>query len=303
MLIVNFITIWMIMDNKLSVGNYMTIIFMASYLVSPVRGIVDMMGEYNYVRSALKRGNGLLVYNDEKIYEDNKLEVNGNIRFNNLSYTYNNKYYVFKDINFYIRDRERVLILGDSGSGKSTLMKILYKYYDIDRDKIFINGYDLCDYSLSDIRNNIVYTSQSEILFTGSIRDNITLGRNIGEVEFLNICKLLHIDEIVKNNVMGYDYVLEEGGVNLSGGQRQRIILARSLLKDSNVIMVDEGFNQIDVKLEREILINIFNYFYDKTFIIISHRRDNMDLYDKVIKISNGYVKEIEERYRNEIYR
>ena len=298
MLLVSFINIWMIMDNKLSIGNYMTITFMASYLISPVRGIVDMMSEYHYVKTAIKRGNNLLAYDDEKIYEEEKLKIDGNIRFNGLSYTYNNKDYVLKDINLCIRDRERVLILGDSGSGKSTLMKILYKYYDIDRGKVFINRYDLCDYGLSDIRRYFTYTSQSEILFTGTIRDNITLGRNIGEVEFLNICKLLHIDEIVKNTFMGYDYILEEGGANLSGGQRQRIILARSLLKDSNVIMIDEGFNQIDVKLEREILINIFNYFYDKTFIIISHRRDNMDLYNKIIRIGNGYVKEIEERYR-----
>lgn len=291
------------MDNKLSIGDYMTITFMSSYLVSPIKGIVEMMGEYHYVKSAIKRGNNLLVYDEENIYENEKIKVNGNIRFSGLSYTYNNKYYVLKDIDLCIRDRERVLILGDSGSGKSTLMKILYKYYDIDRDKVFINDYDLCDYSLSDIRKNVTYASQGEILFTGSIRDNITFGRDVGEVEFLNICKLLHIDEIVKNNIMGYDYILEEGGTNLSGGQRQRIILARSLLKDSNVVMIDESFNQIDIKLERDILINIFNYFYDKTFIIVSHRKDNMDLYDKIIKIGNGYVKEIEERYRNAVYR
>lgn len=297
-LIVNYITITMIMDNYLSIGNYMTITFMSSYLIYPIRNLIDIMNEYYYVKSAINRGNNLFLYDEEKVYEDNKLLVSGNIRFNGLSYTYNNKYYVLKDVNLCIRDKERVLILGNSGSGKSTLLKILYKYYDVDRDKIFINNYDLCDYSLSDIRKYVTYVSQSEILFTGSIRDNIILDRDIGEVEFLNICKLLHIDEIVKNNIMGYDYILEEGGANLSGGQRQRIILARSLLKNSNVIMIDECFNQIDIKLERDILINIFNYFYDKTFIIISHRKDNIDLYNKVIRISNGTIKEIEERYR-----
>lgn len=297
-LIVNFMTIKMIMDSNLTIGNYMTITFLSSYLIYPIRNLIDVMNEYHYVKSAINRGNNLLEYDEDKLYEDNKLLVNGKIRFNGLNYTYNNKYYVLKNINLFIRDKERVLILGESGSGKSTIMKILYKYYDIDRDKVFINDYDLCDYSLSDIRKNVTYVSQSEILFTGSIRDNIVLDRNVGEVEFLNICKLLHIDEIVKNNIMGYDYILEEGGVNLSGGQRQRIILARSLIKDSNVIMIDEGFNQIDIKLERDILINIFNYFYYKTFIIISHRKENMDLYDKVIKMGNGTVKEIEERYR-----
>ena len=181
-------------------------------------------------------------------------------------------------------------------------MKILYKYYEVARNMIYINNYDISDYSMSDIRKHITYISQNEMLFTGSIRDNILLGREIGEIDFINICKITHIDEIVQNSILGYDYFLEENGTNLSGGQRQRIILARSLLKDSNVIMIDEAFNQIDTKLEKEILIDIFNYFYDKTFIIISHRKENIELYDRVIKISNGKVKEIEEKI-NEIYR
>lgn len=96
---------------------------------------------------------------------------------------------------------------------------------------------------------------------------------------------------------MGYDYILEENGINISGGQRQRIILARSLLKNSKIIMIDEGFNQIDIKLEREILLDIFRYFHDRTFIIISHRIENSDLYNRVIKIDNGFVNMIEEVY------
>ena len=297
-LLISFITIKLIMKGKLTIGNYMTITFLSSYLIYPIKNMIDMLNEYHYVKSAIIRGNNLLEYDDEKIYEKDKLPVNGNIKIENLSYTYNNKYYVLKNINLFIKDKERVLILGSSGSGKSTIMKILYKYYEVARDRVYINNYDINDYSMSDIRKHVTYISQNEMLFTGSIRDNILLERNIGDIEFLNICKILHIDEIVKNNILGYDYLLEENGFNLSGGQRQRIILARSLLKNSNVIMIDEGLNQIDVKLERQILTDIFSYFYDKTFIIISHRKDNMDLYDRVIKISSGRVKEMEERLR-----
>ena len=191
-----------------------------------------------------------------------------------------------------------VIVVGESGSGKSTIMKILYKCYDISRNMVYINGYDLNDYSMSDIRKNITYIAQNEILFNGSIRDNIILDRNVSEIEFLNICKIVGIDDIIKDNILGYDYIIEENGSNLSGGQRQRIILARSLLKNSRVIMIDEGLNQIDIKLEREILNNIFNYFYDKTFIIISHRKENMDLYNRVIRISDGMVRDMEEVYK-----
>lgn len=298
MLFISFITIKFIMDGVLTTGNYMTVIFISNYLIYPIRNIIDMLSEYHYVKSAIRRANNLLAYDEDKIYEEEKLLINGNIRIKNLGYTYNNKYFVLKDVNLFIRDKERVLMLGDSGCGKSTVMKILYKYCEVDRDRVYINNYDINDYSMSDIRKHITYISQNEMLFTGSIRDNILLDREVSEIDFLNICKILRIDEIVKNNILGYEYPVEEGGVNLSGGQRQRIILARSLLKNSNVIMIDEGLNQIDIKLEREILIDIFNYFYDKTFIVISHRKENMDLYDRVIRMSNGMVKDIEEKYK-----
>jgi len=303
MLLVNFAIIKLIMDGKLTVGNYMTITFLSVYLIYPIKNMIDILGEYHYVKNSIKRGNNLLEYTEEKLYEDDKLFVNGNITIKNLKYTFNNKYYVLKDINLFIREGEKVLVLGESGCGKSTIMKILYKYYEIDRNMVYINDYDLCDYCLSDIRKKITYVSQNESLFAGSIRDNIILDRNIGEIEFLNICKILHIDDIVKNNILGYDYLVEEGGINLSGGQRQRIILARSLLKDSNIIMIDEGLNQIDIKLEREILTNLFNYFYNKTFIIVSHRKNNINLFDRIINIEKGRVKEMEERFKSELYR
>jgi len=303
MLIINFVIIKEVMTGNLTIGNYMTITFLSNYLIYPIKNIIELLSEYHYVKSAIRRGNNLLEYTEEKLYEDNKLLVNGNIRIKNLRYTFNNRYYVLKDINLFIKSGEKVLILGESGCGKSTIMKILYKYYEIDRDMVYINDYDLCDYSLSDIRKYITYISQNESLFVGSIRDNIILDRNIGEVEFLNICKILRIDDIVKNNVLGYDYLIEEGGVNLSGGQRQRIILARSLLKNSNIIMIDEGLNQIDINLEREILKDIFNYFYDKTFIIVSHRKNNMNIFDRVINVENGYVNKVEERCKDELYR
>lgn len=266
-------------------------------LIYPFRNIIDLIYEYYYVKNSIRRANDFFDIEDEKIYEDKRLEVNGNIKIVNLSYTFNNKYYVLKNINLFIKDKDRVLLLGSSGSGKSTILKLLYKYLQADRNKIFINNYDINDYSMSDIRSSITYVSQNELLFNDTIRNNILLDRDVSEVDYLNICKILHIDDIVKDNILGYDYILEENGINISGGQRQRIILARSLLKNSKIIMIDEGFNQIDIKLEREILLDIFRYFHDRTFIIISHRIENSDLYNRVIKIDNGFVNMIEEVY------
>ena len=283
-LLVSYLVIRLVLKGDLTVGNYMTISILANYFMSPFKN----MGEFHYIKNSINRANNLLSVDEEEIYNRKNLIINGNIAVKNLSYSYNNKYKVFDNISFYIRDRDRTLILGNSGSGKSTLMKLLYGYYKTERDNIFINGFDINDYSLGDLRNNITYISQNEMLFTSSIRDNIIMDRNISEERFLKVCNLLSIDEIIKDNVLGYDYVLEENGINLSGGQRQRIILARGLLKESNIVLIDEGLNEIDISLERKILINIFNEFRDKTFIIISHRENNMDLYNRLIKFDNG---------------
>lgn len=294
-LLTNFYILKEIMNNSMTVGDYITISFMTNYLIYPVRNIIDIIYDYHYVKSSITRANNLLEVSSEKINEKEVLDINGNIKITNLKYTYNNKNIILKNINLFIKDKDRVLLLGSSGSGKSTILKLLYKYLEADRKSIYINNYDINDYSLSDIRKNITYISQNEQLFNDTIRNNILLNRDISEIDYLNICKILHIDDIVKDNVLGYDYLIEENGINISGGQRQRIILARGLLKSSKIIMIDEGLNQIDIKLEREILQDIFTYFHNKTFIMVSHRRDNNDLYNRIIKIKDGEVYSLEE--------
>lgn len=282
--ILNFICFRFIMKNNLTIGNYMTIMLLFNYILLPVDNIISLLNEYHFVKNSIKRVEDLFDTDKEDISEK-KLEVNGNVEIRNLSFTFNNKYYPLNNVNLSIKNKNRVLILGESGIGKSTLLKLIYKYYNINRGQIFIAGYDINDYTLADIRNNITYISQNEMLYTDSIRNNIILGRNITEKEFLNVCKITYVDEIIKDNILGYDYVIEENGSNLSGGQRQRIILARGLLKNSKIIMIDEGLSQIDVKLERIILENLFWMYQDKTFIVVSHRENNVDLYDKVIKL------------------
>ena len=295
LIVVNYYIFKNIMNGISTTGDYLTITILSSYLIYPISNIMDLSYEYHYIKNSIKRANTFFEVEEEKIHDKRKLEVNGNIKILNLKYTFNNRYYVLKNINIFIKNNDRVLILGSSGSGKSTILKLLYKYLEADRKTIYINGYDINDYSLSDIRKNITYISQNELLFNDTIRNNIILGREVSEIDYLNICKILHIDDIVKDSIQGYDYVLEENGINLSGGQRQRIILARSLLKNSNIIMIDEGFNQIDITLEREILQDIFTYYHNKTFIIVSHRKENSDLYNRIIKIKNGVVQSIEE--------
>ena len=298
LLFINYLSIRYIKDSIITRGEYLTIMLLSSYLIYPFRNIISMISEYHLVKGSIHRFNNLLEVEIDK-YEDKRLVVNGNIRINNLTYSYNNKNNILDNISFNIKDREKVLVLGPSGCGKSTIMKILYKYYKVDRDMIYIDNEDINDYNLSDIRDNFTYISQNEMLYTDTIQNNILLGRDIDYKLFLNICKIFYIDDIIKDNVMGYDYMLLENGVNISGGERERIILGRSFLKDSKVVIIDEGLNQIDINLERKILKNMFYYFYDKTIIIVSHRKENMDLYDKVISFNGNGVEVIERSDNN----
>ncbi len=165
--------------------------------------------------------------------------------------------------------------------------------------QIYLNGKDLTNYSLGEIRSNVTYVSQQELLYSDTIRNNILLGRNISDGDYQDIVAITHVREIIDNLFLNDETKLEEGGSNLSGGQRQRIVLARSLIKPSSLIMIDEGLNEIDIDLERQILKGIFQKYSDKIIVIVSHRMDNMDLYNQVIKLNDGYVVDTLERNDN----
>ena len=283
----------LIMDNLLTIGSLITFNSLVYYFITPIKSSLDFYKDLFYVKNSIKRINNILNYKYEKLDKNTNLLITGDIKINNLEFSYNNKTNIINDISLSINDKDKVLILGSSGSGKSSLLKLLYKYYEVERNKIYINDYDINDFTLKDIRENITYISQNEVLYNDTIRNNIILDRSIDDKSFINVCNMLYVNEIIKDNILSYDYSLEENGANISGGQRQRIILARALLKNSKIILIDEGLNEIDINLERKILKNIFAYYKDKTIIIVSHRLDNMDLYNKVINIEKGRVKDV----------
>ena len=291
-IIIIYLGVEKVMDKSLSLGSLITYNTFMYYYLNGIKNTLDFYREFYYTKNSLKRINNLLDYQFDNLEEVKNLDTSGGIYLNNLSFSYTYNKPILKGITLDIPPKTKLLVLGKSGSGKSTLLKILYKYYQVKRDQVFISNYDINDFSVSDIRKNITYISQNEFLYTDTIRNNIIMERDITETKFLEVCKLTYVSDIIKNNILSYNFILEENGANISGGQRQRIILARALLKPSNIILIDEGLNEIDISLERKILKNIFAYCSEKLIIIISHRLDNIDLYDKVIKIDEGILKE-----------
>ncbi len=289
-LLINYVGCVDIMNGNFTVGSLLTFNTILGYFLNPLQNFIDLADDYVYVKGVFKRANGLYEVKLDDLESKNGLRVEGDILFNNLDFSFNGKDQILKSIKIEFKAKEKILLLGNSGSGKSTLLKILYKYYDVSRGMVLVNGIDINDFSISDIRDDIIYVSQNETLYTGSIKDNILLNRDIDYKDFLDMCCYLEVDNIIKDNLLGYDFLLEENGANISGGERQRIILARALFKKGNIILIDEGLSQMNIDLERRVLKRIFSIFKDKMIIVVSHRFNNMDLYDKVFKLKDGMV-------------
>lgn len=272
------IGILLVKDNTITIGQLLSFNSLLVYFLTPIRNIIDLDDSIKQSKIAIKKILNLYYDKKESGILDKKMK--GEIIFKNLSYTFNDTRNVLENINLKINQNSKVMVIGESGSGKSTLFKILKKYYTVPRDKVYIDNVDINDYQES----NIVYVSQNEILFTD------TISNNIDSDNIIDISKICLIDEIVKNNQLGYNMLIEENGFNLSGGERQRIILARALANEFDILIIDEGLSQVDINMERKILKNLFENYNDKTIIFISHRLENMDLFNQVIKLKKGRI-------------
>lgn len=284
----------MVILGNLTFGDLLVFVNLLNYFLEPIKNIIDLNSEIKEAKNSLRRILELFKNENKKQTFIDNLKVK-EISFNNLSYSYDYKEKQLKNINLKLK-KQKILILGKSGSGKSTLFKLLMKYYEIPRNQITINGYDINDYKDDVIKQNFSYISQNEILYTDSIYNNLKIDKNITDEQIIEISKKCFIDEFL--NDLGLNMLIEENGYNLSGGQRQRIILARALLKNFEVLIIDEGLSQIDINLERKILKNLFKMYENKMMIVISHRLDNMDLYDRVIELKNGEI--VKDVFKNE---
>ena len=255
-----------------------TLFILAIYFLDNFRNILGFDLEVKEVTSAVKHVSELLNYNKQKKI---RKQIRGDIRFTNVSYSFDDEKKVLDGISLVIKQGEKVMVTGKSGSGKSTLFKILKGFYNDYQGKVFIGNKDIRRLKVSGIN----YICQKENIFTGTLKDNLEL---LGKYDQRDICE-------IKDIGLECDDLLEENGFNLSGGQRQRIILARAL-NNFNILIIDEGLSEVDVNMERRIIKGLLERYKNKTIIYVSHRRDNLDLFDRLVEINDGKILTYERR-------
>lgn len=218
---------------------------------------------------------------------------NYDIEFRHVDFSYEAGKKVLEDVSFTARQGEITALVGPSGGGKSTSAKLAARFWDIDKGKITLGGQDISDIEPETLLQYYSVVFQDVVLFNTTILDNIRLGkRDATDEEIIHAAKLAQCDEFVSKMPEGYNSVIGENGDTLSGGERQRISIARALLKDAPVVLLDEATASVDVENETKIQAGISELVKNKTVLIIAHRMRTVANADQVIVLENGKVTE-----------
>ena len=225
-----------------------------------------------------------------------KLE-NGSLSFNNVYFKYNQNSdeFVLKNINFAIKNGDFVGIIGQTGSAKSSLISLIDRFYDASQGEIVISGHDIKDYSLYELREGISISFQSPLLFKGTVLDNLRWGnKNATMEEIEKACKIAECYDFIKNQLSdGFNTMISQGGTSVSGGQRQRLCIARAILKNPKILILDDSFSALDKITEARVKENLRKELPNLTKIVISQKISTIKDADKIIVLNNGEITNI----------
>ncbi|WP_338658517.1 ABC transporter ATP-binding protein [Paraclostridium sordellii] len=279
-------------SNKIEIG---VIVAYINYMGRILTSLLMISHIFNIFIRAKASGDRIIEVLDIKVEKDHKdefeFDIRGDIKFENVNFSYNNHENTLKNISFEINDGEHIGIIGPTGSGKSTIINLITKLYKIDKGIIKFNDKNIDNLNTKTLRKFIGIVPQKNILFNQSISDNIKFGnKNIDTEEIKNICKICDCDGFIESFENGYDESIDEGGSNLSGGQRQRICIARALIRNPRVLILDDSFSAMDIKTENKILKNIKTKFYKTTLIVVSQKINSIINMDKIMVLDNGEI-------------
>lgn len=280
----------LLIKGKTDLITYLVFLITASRLYDPLAGTLANIAEIFGTEVPIERMKE--IENEPVQQGSDEYNLNGyDIKFKNVAFSYDKKDSVLKDVSFVIKQGEVTALVGPSGGGKSTAAKLAARFWDITSGKITMGEVDISTISPEALLKNYAIVFQDVTLFNDTVMENIRLGRREAtDEEVLNAAKIAMCDEFVMKMPNGYKTVIGENGSTLSGGERQRISIARALLKDAPIILLDEVTASLDVENETKIQNALSELIKNKTVLVIAHRMRTVENADKIIVLSDGYV-------------
>ncbi|WP_430786391.1 ABC transporter ATP-binding protein [Virgibacillus flavescens] len=284
-------------DNIITIGALLTFINLINHLVYPLTGLAGQWAGYQWSISALERITKVLEVPSESSELPFHSSINTfskRIEFKDITFSYDDNSNVFKDFNLDIPIGKVTAIIGPSGAGKSTLFNLLQRFYNPQSGSICLDNRSIHDTAISETRNSIAYVPQETFLFSGTIRENLMLGRHeLSDEKIEQAARSANIHQDIISLPMGYDTEIGERGIKLSGGQRQRIAIARAILKNAPILLLDEATSALDSETEGSVKEALEQLMINRTTIVIAHRLSTIQHADLIVVMDKGKVVQI----------
>jgi ATP-binding cassette subfamily B protein len=279
----------------LSIGEFVTFMLLTQEFIWPMSNFGDFVNMYQEAYASAERVFGLMDQSQQEEEDDGKSDLRiakGVVEYDSVAFGYGEEP-VVEDLNFTIGSEETLALAGPTGAGKSTIVKLLLRFYDIDKGRIRVDNQNIQDANLKSLRTSIGYVSQDNVLFPESVQENIAYavnGATKGDV--VKAAKKAQAHEFIQELPEGYESEVGEDGVKLSGGQRQRIGIARAILQDPEILILDEATSDVDTETEIKIQKGIEKLIHDRTVLAIAHRLSTIKDADQIIVLDNGRIAE-----------
>ena len=284
------------LDGALDIGAYSVLIFMTQRLLWPLTKLGETFDQYQRAMASTIRILDLLSIESSIVdgpYRLKKRDVRGHMWLDAVDFAYSDGREVISGLTFEVPAGDTVAIVGATGAGKSTVIKLLLRYYDVTSGRVLLDGYDLRELKQEDIRTAIGLVSQDVFLFHGSVRENITYGsQDVSEQLVIEAAKIAEAHEFIMELPQGYDTIVGERGQKLSGGQRQRLSIARAVLKDPPILILDEATSSVDNETEAAIQRSLERIVIGRTTIVIAHRLSTVRNADMIYVLQHGALLE-----------
>jgi ABC-type multidrug transport system fused ATPase/permease subunit len=285
-----------VVAGNMSVGQVTQFILYLQLLMMPIRRLGMMVNLYSRTISAGQRILEILDTESKVIERPNAIELGrtkGQVSFQNVSFSYDNISPALKNVSFKVQPGQLVALLGSSGSGKSTVANLLARFYDVSSGKIDIDGIDIRDVTLASLRSNVVAAQQDVFLFSSTIRENIAYGSVDASLEqIIDVAKAAHLHDFIQSLPKGYDTWVGERGETLSGGEKQRLSIARTLLVNPSILILDDSTASVDSETEKLIRQAINRLIKGRTTFVITHRLPLIQNADLILMFQDGELVE-----------